>query len=161
MPRRCTVCTSDERDAIDRALVAGTPYRGIARRWPVSADALARHHDEHLPAHLAKAQEASDVADAEKLLARLQRLLDSAEGLLTRAARDDDYRTALSGVGQARACLELLLEVEGRVDRRPTVNLLVMPEWLTVRSALLEALRPYPEARGAVSARLLALEPAS
>ena len=158
MPRRCTVCTSDEREAIDRALVAGTPYRGIASHRPVSEQALLRHHDAHVPARLAKAQEAAEVADADKLLARLQRLLDTAEGLLARAARDGDYRTALSGVGQARACLELLLEVEGRVDRRPTVNLLVAPEWLAVRAALLAALAPYPEALAAVAERLLVLE---
>ena len=73
-------------------------------------------------------------------------------------ATHGDYRTALSGVGQARACLELLLEVEGRVDRRPTVNLLVAPEWLAVRAALLAALAPYPEALAAVAERLLVLE---
>src|SRR3712207_751211 len=103
MPPRCTVCTSDEGDAIHPALVAGTPYRRIAAHRPVSEQALLRHHDAHVPAHLAKAQEAAEVADADKLLARLQRLLDTAEGLLARATRDGDYRTALSGVGQARA----------------------------------------------------------
>jgi hypothetical protein len=158
MPRRCTVCTSDQRDAIDRELVGGTPYRRIARRRPVSADALARHHDEHLPERLAKAHEAAEVTRAGALLARLERLLDMAEGLLAKAAREGDYRTALGGVGQARACLELLLEAEGRVDRRPTVNILVSPEWLAVRSALLAALAPYPDARAAAAERLLAME---
>jgi hypothetical protein len=158
VPRRCTVCTSDARAEIDRALVGGTPYRRIAKRLPVSEQALLRHHDGHVPEHLAKARQAAEIADADKLLARLQRLLDTAEGLLAKAAREGDYRTALSGIGQARACLELLLEVEGRVDRRPQVNLLVAPEWILARSALLEALAPYPEARAAVAARLLALD---
>ena len=157
MPRRCTVCTHDERDGIDRALVAGTPYRGIARRWPVSADALARHHDEHVPARLAMAQAAAEAADADRLLARLTALLDKADELLVKAERQGDIRTALSAIGQARSCIELLLEVEGGVDRRPTINLLVLPEWVAVRSALLEALGSYPEARAAVAERLVAL----
>ena len=44
------------------------------------------------------------------------------------------------------------------IDRRPTLSLLVAPEWLHTRSALLDALRPFPEARTAVAARLVALE---
>ncbi len=158
MPRRCTICTSDARDTIDKALVAGTPYRRIAARLPVSEQALLRHHDGHVPERLAKAHEAAEVADADKLLARVQRLLDLAEAILARAEREGDHRTALSGIGQARACAELLLEVEGRVDRRPQVNVLVLPEWLLARDALLDALRPYPDARAAVSARLARLE---
>ena len=65
------------------------------------------------------------------------------------------------GVGEARACIELLAEMSQQLDRRPTVNLLVSPEWVAVRSALLVALRPFPEARHAVAARLATLETAA
>jgi hypothetical protein len=138
-------------------MVNRRPFRNIAQQAGLSVWSLLRHHDEHLGELLAKAERAKAL-EADALLERLRRLLDTAEGLLARAAREGDYRTALSGVGQARACLELLLEVEGRVDRRPTVNILIMPEWIEARSALLEALAPHPDARAAVAERLLALE---
>jgi hypothetical protein len=80
--------------------------------------------------------------------------------ILLAAEKSGDLRTALTGVRTALACLELLAEMSAQIDRRPSLNLLVAPEWLAVRSTLIDALRPYPEARAAVSARLLALEAA-
>jgi amidase len=80
----------------------------------------------------------------------------SALGPLARSA--GDLRTALADVREARACVELLAEMSQQLDRRPTLNLLVAPEWLAMRSTLLDALRPYPEARSAVAASLMRLE---
>jgi len=56
--------------------------------------------------------------------------------------------------------LELFAKLVGDLDERPQVNVLVAPEWVQVRAAVLAALRPYPEARAAVADRLLALEAA-
>jgi hypothetical protein len=71
--------------------------------------------------------------------------------LLTKAEVEGDYRTALAGVREARACVELLLEVEGELDRRSMVNILIAPDWVSLRAALMLALRPYPDAAMAVS----------
>ena len=157
MPRVCSVCTHPDRTSIDQALVSGKPVRETSALFRVSEDALGRHKEGHVPAELAKANDAEEVAHADDLLRELRLLRAKAYSLLLTAERQGDLRTALAGIREARACLELLLEVEGELDRRPTVNLLVAPEWLAVRAALLDALRPFPEARGAVSARLAAL----
>ena len=157
MPRTCTVCSHPERGEIDRALVSRRPFRNIAQQFSPSVWALVRHHDDHLPSALVRAREAQEVAQADDLLAQVRALRSKAMSILLRAELEGDLRTALAGIREARACLELLLEVEGRVDRRPSVNLLVAPEWLTVRATLLEALGAYPDARAAVAGRLLAL----
>ncbi len=65
MPRRCTICTHKSRPKIDQALLQRQPFRAIARQYSVSKDALIRHHDDHLPAALVKAQEATEAAQAE------------------------------------------------------------------------------------------------
>ena len=160
MPRACTVCTSPDRAAIDAALIGGGPFRGIARQFRVSDDAVSRHRAEHLPEKLAQAEQARETAEATDLLKELKVLRAKAYSLLLAAERAGDYRTALAGVREARGCLELLAEVEGELDRRPTLNLTLSAEWLGVRAVLLEALRPYPEARVAVAGRLRALEAA-
>ena len=46
----------------------------------------------------------------------------------------------------------------GQLDERPQVNVLMAPEWLQVRAALLTALTPYADARLAVAAALVSLE---
>ena len=159
MPRVCTVCTHPEHVAIDRALIAGEPYRVIAQRFAASPDAVLRHKQgRHLPVKLALAEEAKQVAEATDLLAEVRALRSKAYSLLLAAERQGDIRTALAGVREARACLELLAEMEGELDRRPTINVLLSPEWQEVRAVLLDALRGYPDARTVVSARLLVLE---
>jgi sugar phosphate isomerase/epimerase len=158
MARRCTVCTHPDRAAIDRELVARRPFRRIAQQFSVSIYAALRHHDDHLPEHLAKAEGAREVAEATDLLKEVGALRTKAYSLLLKAEREGDYRTALAGVREARGCLELLAELVGELDRRPQVNILMSAEWLAVRSALLAALQPYPEARAAVAGKLLMLE---
>jgi hypothetical protein len=62
------------------------------------------------------------------------------------------------GVREARSTIELLLEVEGELDRGGTVNIVISPEWGQVRTVLLTALAPYPDARFAVADALVAIE---
>ena len=158
MARTCTVCRHPDRPAIDLALVNHRPYRNIAVQFRVSTSALVRHHDDHLPETLAKAKAAEETANADNLLAQVKALRNKSLSLLLAAEKAGDIRTALAGVKEARACVELLLEIEQRIDRRPTLNLLIAPEWLQARATLLEALRPYSEARAAVAAALVRLE---
>ena len=43
MPKPCTVCRHHNREHIDRALLAGVPYRTLAAQHNLSASALCRH----------------------------------------------------------------------------------------------------------------------
>jgi hypothetical protein len=158
VPRPCSVCTHDRRPDIDRALVAGAESAPqIAAKYRVSPDAVLRHKG-HIPRRLVTAQDAQDVARADDLLGQVRTLQERALGLLDKAEEAGDYRTALAGIGQARACLELLAKLLGELDQRPVVNLTLSAEWISVRAVLLGALAPYPDARTAVAARLSALD---
>jgi hypothetical protein len=158
MPRACTICTHDDREQINAALVAGQPYRTVADRFGAAPGAVLRHRMAHLPVALTKAQEAVEVARADTLLDQVRQLQAKALAILTRAEQTGDLRTALLGIGQARGCLELLAKLEGELDERPQINVLLSPQWLLVRTVVLEALQPYPDARAGVTARLRALE---
>jgi len=150
MPRTCTICTHADRAAIDQALLNGEPFRHIAERTGTSTTALTRHKAEHISSTIAKARDAVEVAQADDLLREVRQLKAKAVSLLLQAEQAGDYRTALAGIREARACVELLLEVEGELDRRPIVNVTVSTEWLTIRTTLLDALSTHPEARHAV-----------
>ena len=154
MPRVCSVCTHPDRPAIDQALAGGKPLRETSALFRVSEDALWRHREDHLPATLAKAAEAAEAARADDLLAEVRDLKARALGILDTAEAAGDLRAAVAAIREARGCIELLAELAHELDRRPVLNVLLLPEWLQVRSALLEALQPYPEARTAVVARL-------
>jgi len=140
------------------SIVNRRPFRRISAHFGLSLNAVIRHHDDHLPEMLAKAREAEETAHADDLLAQVKALRSKAMALLMTAERAGDLRTALRGVAEARACIELLAEMSQKLDRRPVVNLLLAPEWLAVRSTLIRTLEPYPEARRAVVASLVHLE---
>ena len=103
MPRVCTVCTHPQREAIDKALVAGMPASAVAARYgstraPLGRQSLWRHRDDHLPTMLAKAQEAAEVAAADSLMAelrqymgRVQLLYDACDRWLRDPENADQY----------------------------------------------------------------------
>lgn len=160
MPRVCSVCQHPERDAIDRELVtaAGT-LRGIEKRYGPSDSAVLRHA-RHLPADLLRATEVATVARADTLLAQVAELTAAARRILAEAEAAGDRRGALDAIRTAGQVLTLLAKVSGQLDERTVVNVALVssPDWVKVRTTLLEALDQHPEARRSVATRLLELE---
>ena len=158
MPRRCTVCEHEKVEEINRLLLEGVSLRDLAGRYSVSKTALHRHKESHLPAKLVKAREAREIAKADSLLDQVTELRDKALSILTKAEKAGDLRTALQGIKEARGCLELLAKLQGELQEQTTVNILINPQWITLRTAILQALDPYPEARLAVAQALQEVE---
>jgi hypothetical protein len=141
MPRSCTVCAHPEVEAINQALVAGEASRKIAARYgSLSRPAVQRHGENHLPAKLVMAEKAAEVAQADSLLEQVRDLQGRALSILDAAEVAGDLRTALSAIREARGNLELLAKLLGELDERPTVNLLISPEWLELRAVIVAAL---------------------
>src|SRR5215216_7709740 len=113
MPRRCTVCDHPERHGIDETLVTGAPYRSVAKRFELSESAVYRHKTEHLPAHLLKAKEVEEMAQADDLLEQVRNLQSRTLDILEHAENVGDLRTALAAISQARGNLELLGKLAG------------------------------------------------
>src|SRR5918999_51038 len=150
MPRVCTICSHELHHEINVALVHREPFRHIASRYDVSTGALQRHGREHLPELLLKAYEAIERDDAEDLAGELVSVKEDVHRLKEKAEEDGDLRTALLGCDKALKALELQAKVEQLIQTAPTVNVLVAPEWIELRTRPLYALDAYPDARGAV-----------
>jgi hypothetical protein len=108
-----------------------------------------------------KAQDAEEVAQAGDLLAQVRSLQRRALAILDTAEQEGDLKVALRGTREARGNLELLSKLLGELDERPQLNVLLAPECLQVRAAILAALAPYTEARAAVTGSLARLEAGS
>lgn len=96
--------------------------------------------------------------------ANLQSLLDIAEEktkgevTIVETKSADPRDLILKTAAQLKGNTEFLARLIGQLDERPQINFLIMPEWLALRSELVLALRPFPEARTAVARRLAALK---
>src|SRR5829696_4222993 len=147
MPRTCSICSHEHRDAMEDAFIAGQAKRRIASQHGVSERAVRYHMREHLPALLALARDAERAARADSLLDRMEALQSQTLAILD---APEDQRTALAAIAQARRNLELIGEIAKELDRASTINLELSVEWQEVKAVLVNTLASYPEAQQAV-----------
>jgi hypothetical protein len=152
VPRACTICSHEKRYEIEERLATrqGT-YRGIARTYGVSEDAVSRHvASGHVGQLLALAADAERAARADSLLDRIEALQSRTLAILEASEETNEHRTALAAIREARGNLELIGEITKELDRAPTLNLHLNPEWIELRTVIVGALDPHPDARDAV-----------
>jgi hypothetical protein len=127
--------------------------RTIATQFSVTASALQRHKTTHIPPMLAKAAAMADVVEGSTLLDRLKALNRETAAILREARMDEskDNGLALKAIARAEKQIELEGRLLGELNEGSTVNVLLTPEWTTVRTAILKALDGYPAARLAVA----------
>jgi transposase-like protein len=150
--RVCTICSHEQRFAIEELLATRqSTYRGIARKYGVSEDAVSRHVKAgHVSQLLALAADAERAAQADTLLDRIEALHSRTMAILEAVEGTDEHGTALAAIREARRNLELVGEVTRELDRAGTINLELTVEWQEVKAVLVNTLASYPEAQQAV-----------
>lgn len=161
MSRECSVCAHPEREAIDLELARARTNRDIARKWGVTKSSVHRHRQDHVPPRVVDRARTETIGRAEDILRELHELQVVARSILSKASTAGDLRAATGAIAQVRSNLELIARLLGELKEGPSVNLIVSPEWGSLRAAILEALVPFPEARTAVVKALLRREGAS
>lgn len=170
MGRKCTVCTHEKRQQIDKALVTGATHREVSERFRLSPSAVYRHKTGHLPARLKRAFEATETRKAVELVqhqseerakevgqaidvaAQLRAINAACLEILQKSRASEKHSISLGAVDRIHRQLELQAKLLGELQEQgPQVNVLVAPEWCEVRLTVLQALQPYPEARAAVA----------
>lgn len=146
------MCGHPQRVEIDKLLApTDANFAAISRQFAgISEDALKRHKESHIAASLVKAEDIKEVAEANTLLADIRTLREKATTILEKAEKAGDLKTALLGIREARSCIELLAKVEGQLHDGPQITIINNPEWVELRTLIISALEPYPDAREAV-----------
>jgi hypothetical protein len=164
---KSTVTEHPDRGRIERDLALGRPLARIARKYGVSTTAAWRHKKK-LPPQL-KAALAAHALRAAEDLEKLRN--DESEALLSNLAaqrarlllsQDACIEAEQFGlVAQLAHGIHRNLELVGKYlgefaqhSVQTTVSILITPEYLDLRAALLRALGPYQDARRAVAAAL-------
>ena len=113
-----------------------------------------RHVKGHLPSALLEASDIAVVACGDTLLDQLKEARTRTLSLLDKAENAESvkvYGPPVAYLREIREQLKLLAELEGRIAAQPQVNIMVSAEWVEVRTQILVALDPFPEARQAVT----------
>lgn len=152
MPQTCRACHSPDRAAIDAAILAAEPMRRIAARTGVSESSL-RRHASHVPETVALAARAEEATRADDLLSILRDGVRDAQRLRALAEDGGDLRGAIAALKTLADVVETLARVGERLAERES-NLVTSPEWIALRTTMLDALEPYPEASDAIRAAI-------
>jgi hypothetical protein len=151
----CTVCRHPDRKAIEEALFRQVPVRELAKRYAgLSPYALNRHGRMHLMQMLAKAKEAEEVANADAILTRLQRLETRMWNFLDKSEKGGEFALTVQAAREIRGCLELCAKLAGQIQESTVINIVNQPEWAVVQKVLMLALEEHPAARIAVAKAL-------
>jgi hypothetical protein len=166
---RCAGCHSDRREQLNAELTAQEPLRVLALRYGISKTSLIRHRAhlssalvtvEVLPA--ARNGENGGMASIDDVATEARSLYMSCRMALDRAETGGNPLAVALAAREARASLDLLGRQIEKLELRqlgtPRFNPHTDREWIRVRTAMMQTLADYPEARRAVSNRLVALE---
>lgn len=93
-----------------------------------------------------------------ELLERIEGAKPGRTVMMVEAKHADPRDLVLKTAGRLQPQIELLAKLLGELDDRPVVNITLSAEWVQIRTVLLEALTPHPEARSAVAGALLELD---
>ena len=154
MPRTCTICSHQQRDLMETALVRGASYRVIARQFRVGHDALQRHAKQHIARDLEMAKGNETVQRALSLAEQIEELRRHTETVLT---NQDDQSLLLKAIARRERQIELVARLTGafqrdkqnesdREQKRRHCEIAierVMREASVSREVAIDALRPY------------------
>ncbi len=147
--RRCTVCTHNQREDIDIALVRGVSIRQIEDTYGVNYNAAQRHKENHLSPALVRTMEAHTEGVERSVADHARALLADADAILRKAKDTGDIRLAVTAMENVRRTLRLIGDATGELDHSQpatVINLQTDPEWLETRRLILETLRRHPAA---------------
>lgn len=155
----------------------GESYRKISQDFGYSEFALRRHRENHLSQDLADIQDimitaretalaeaqgreleefkakalegtAGRLEAAKDYFDQLREIMTRAACLLDRAEAAKDLKAAVGFLKELREQIRLMAELEGKFQ--PQITIINNPEWIELRTLIINALEPYPQARVAV-----------
>lgn len=107
----CSICTHPKRLSIDQEIVSGRSLRSIAAMFNVSYDSLYRHAKDHLTRQLTKAWEIKSMNEDNKLLQKIDSIIERAEDIFQRNYEAGKDLTALKSLTEIRGTIELLSKI--------------------------------------------------
>jgi hypothetical protein len=162
MGRKSKIEAHPQSEEIIRRLASGEDYSKIVEDYPdIRYQDLDYYAQNKLPAILSKSNdlkaladeiESADVHKGDTYLQLVIGLQKKALDALEQQNAKEDPKSWAMVSREARGYVELMGKALDRIREAPQqqINILVMPEWVELRTLIITALEPYPDARQAV-----------
>jgi len=149
----CSICDDPRVEEINMQIINNQKLSEISRKYRVSDDALERHSKKCIIKTLAASPSTQEVINGDNLLDQLKEAREKALSLLDMAIAAGDtkaYGAPSNYLREIREQIKLWAELEGRLASQPTVNILINPQWVELRTVIIKALEDHPRAKEAV-----------
>jgi hypothetical protein len=149
----CSICEDPRVIEINARLYPEANLAGISREFAVSEDALRRHKKKCIIETLSASPNTKDIINTDNLLDQLKEARQKAVDLLDMAIEAADtkvYGAPSQYLREIREQIKLWAELEGKLATQPQITIINNPEWISLRTKIVVALEPYPEAKAAV-----------
>jgi hypothetical protein len=178
MTQRCKACEHPRRGEIDIEIARGVSGVEIARRYDLPRASVWRHRrNNHVPASVVAAFPQHRTELSAEALAKLR--AEESQGVLLNLALQRSKLLRVQEVAESRRRNDLVLAAarelhknielvartigefaqhERTINQVAHLHVMMQPEYIALRTGLIRALRPHPEARRAVGAVLAELE---
>jgi hypothetical protein len=159
------VCGHPKLEEINKLLLDKPNFSALSHTFGIGRKSLKNHLSEHIPKELLKSRDAKEALQADNTFseyqaakARIETLQTRTYDLLAKAEVAENHnacvgyiREARGQEGELREQRKLLAELEGKISSQPQINITLNAEWIEVRTIMMTALDPYPDARLAVA----------
>lgn len=162
----CKTCNHPRLTDIEGDMRANKPLLAMSKEYGLSRESLRRHWKNHLSG---QPQEASPppsvlpekpkpprkprkaVTRAEKLdvMKELEELYYEMKAILEEQREDGATKYAIEAAAKMNQTLTTIAKILGEL-KEVEINVLVNPQWVSMRQVIIDSLEPYPEARQAV-----------
>jgi len=103
-----------------------------------------------MPELLLKSRDVKETLQADNLLDQIVYYESEARRFKGLAESQGDLELALKAVDRALKCLDLFAKARGIINDQPQITIINNPEWVELRTLIITALDPFPDAKGAV-----------
>lgn len=147
---QCKTCRFADHVKYDAECIKGNLSReDYAKLVGCTSKSISRHLA-HIPQIVANSANAEIVTNADNLLDQILYYESEARRFKELAEADGDVDLALKAVDRALKCVEIYAKVRGIINDAPQINVLVSPQWIELRTLIINALDDHPEAKEAV-----------
>lgn len=152
--RPCLACNHGQRDEIDHCIATNGKLRELTARFGLTKSCLDRHKRHVLApgaatASIVAAQAAYEPAVQSRTAQAILTRVADADRALQGAEGDRDWGAMVRAISEVRSIHMDVAKLTGELKTSPTVevNLTAAPEWLAIRSRMVELVRARPELR--------------
>lgn len=154
MGRKSKIESHPDSKIIITRLASGEEYSKIVEDFPdLRWQDLDYYKQKKLPEIISKSPDLKaevESAQGNATLTEVRELKVQALEILGQAQKAGDLKTALLGIREARGCLELCLKAEGQLKDGSQITIINNPEWVELRTVIIQALDGFPQAKEAV-----------